>query len=119
MNIVIESEMGRIQDLPSKEWNHSILDRKCKRPECRDQKRNPTELRYHYSRAHPLDIINFTDEDMNRCYKCGTYIKSKCNMKKHQTTNICRDLHDRNRRIIQNKLIKSSQRQIFTVKRIQ
>ena len=30
MNIVIESEMGRMKDLPSKEWNHSILDRKCK-----------------------------------------------------------------------------------------
>lgn len=37
-------------------------------------------------------------------------------MMKHQTTKIFRDLHDRNRIMIQDKLIKSSQRQIFTIK---
>lgn len=71
MDNLIGDKEENMQDLPSREWIHSIWDRKCKRPECGDHKKNPTELRYHYRRAHPLDLIDFKDGDMNRCIKCG------------------------------------------------
>ena len=107
MDNLIGNKEENMQDLPSRVWVHSIWDRKCKRPECGDHKQNPTELRYHYRRAHPLDSIEFKDGDMNRCIRCGVYMKSTNCMIKHQTTKILRNIHYRNRKMIQNKIIRS------------
>ena len=40
LDMVVENDVGKIQDLPSRQWVHILWYRKFKRPECGDHKRN-------------------------------------------------------------------------------
>lgn len=90
---------GYVMDLPAASWRFRSTDRFCSRIGCPYTASSNSALRYHFARMHPKDTLIGMDEALQKCPKCGVFIRGDMSLTSHWRTQVCSSFQKRNERV--------------------